>query len=251
MKSIIRLVVLVVLIGGGFFCYKLLKKGELNQEGIQQNFQLYKEKGIKGTLSEISDGLVELSGEAKKQFDAIDWTDVRSKLKLSDDDLKSYQDSVEWLYQDDKTAIQEDEVSNEEIQSTLVKESDEKDHKVREESNKVVESKTVVKSKPVTKPKQVAKYKPKEVQGEKGSRYYHEGLELLNEAKSLAKKGMPGQPNHQSYLKKSAKKYKKVLSKFEKAKKDRKLTKDQSKRIEELEPKIAGQIYWAKKLGAL
>jgi hypothetical protein len=236
MKTIIKFVLFFVIIGVGFIAFTKWREGKLNKEGLQESISEYKEKGFAGSLQDISNDFVSLSKEAKQKLNEVDWNNVRDTLKLNDEDLGEYKDSLKWLYEED-SKINKEDYTRKTKDPVPVASVDKIEKSPKEpEPVKIVRKK----EKPI-----IANKEPE------GSKYYFKGMEKLDEAKAEGRKGIPGKNNFKAHLKRSMKLYQETLSLFRKAKKDPKCTDRQKKKIESLEPKINGQIYWGKKLGTV
>jgi hypothetical protein len=251
MKFLVKLFFFAVILGIGYFLYGLWEKGELNREGLEKSYLEHKEKGLQRSLMDIRDEIVVLSGSARDQWKSIDWKGVRNTLNLSEDDLEKYKKSAEWLYEEsDKVSSPAEEEKSTSVVSSGSEEEPIESPKVAVEPKRVaVETKRVAmrSKKEFSRGEQPVKKKTPD----EGSRHYHAGMKVLQEAKEESKLGLPGKKNFKTHLKKSIELYRSSLDKFRLAQKDSKCTAKQKHHIEDLESKVSGQIYWATKFGSI
>ncbi len=242
MKTLIKLIFFFVLIVVIFIGYRLWEKGDLNKEGLSKHIETVKEKGIQDSLNDLGNEIISLSESAQQKWNEINWNDLRKNIKMDDKDLDEYKKSLKWLYQEDAKINKETPT-----QKTITVSTNEP----KITSEPPIKSEPIEKKKPVKKIGEVKKKKPIAEPEDTGSKYYHEGIIILEKAKAEGRLGIPGKKNFKSHLKKSVVLYKSVLDKFKKAKRDSKCTAKQKSKIEKLESQVASQIYWGKKLGGV
>lgn len=238
MKTLLKLIFFLVLVVVVFLGYRLWEKGDLNKDGISRHIETYKEKGIQDSLNDLGNEFVSLSESAQKKWNTIDWDNLRDNIKMDDEDLGKYKNSLKWLYKEDAQITKETPSQNPTVVSTT-------------KQKPITTTKPIEQIKPPEKIREVVKKKPVTKTVDNGSKYYHDGMAILEKAKIEGRLGIPGKNNYKNHMKKSVVLYKSVLDKFQRAKKDSKCTKSQKIKIEKLESKVASQIYWGKKLGGV
>jgi len=231
-KLIIRLVMLAFLGGIGYIVYDLKEQDNLSvdsfQSEVSKHWDTAKEKSTEITAV-TKEHYNNLKGKWKEQYSKLDWEDIKSHLKISDQDLAEYKEFMQWAHSEEE--VEEPEGITKDVNNLSEKSSNEK---------------------PSVSLKQKVPDKTELTVSEiKKNGLHAKAKELLEEAKSLNRKAVPNQAGYKKNLRKSVAAYQLAAEQYEKLIEYPGLSKREKESYNETLSQINQQIYWGKKFDTI